>query len=126
MDLKDFVRDTILQITEGVKEAQKACIEHGALVNPMLSPKVCNEPIYRHDDKDYPATQIIFNVGLTESGDSSSKTGIGVFLGKVSVGRENEKGNMMQTVTNISFSVNIVLPFIERKGKHVPVNQILG
>lgn len=126
MDLKDFVRDTLTQIAEGVKEAQDACISHGALINPMLSPKVCNEPVYRHDDKDYPATQVTFNIGLMESTDNSNKAGIGVFLGKVSLGKENEKGNMTQTATNISFSVNVVLPFIERKGKHIPVNQILG
>lgn len=126
MDLKDFVKETLIEISQGVKEAQSVCLDYGALINPMLSPLVCNEPVYCHDDKDYPATSVTFNVALSESGNSGSKTGIGVFLGKISVGKENEKGITMQTATNISFSVNIVLPYIERTGKHIPLNRILG
>lgn len=119
MELKEFVKETLIQITEGVKEAQQACLEHGGLINPMLSVKTCNEVIYKHDDKDYPATSINFKVGLIESDTKDNRKGIGVFLGKMSIGAENSKGSEVQSITNIEFSVVAVLPYIDRQGKHV-------
>jgi hypothetical protein len=37
MDLRDFIAETIVQIVEGVKDAQLRAREHGARVNPHLS-----------------------------------------------------------------------------------------
>lgn len=34
MELQEFVKETLLQITIGVKEAQEAVKEYGAVVNP--------------------------------------------------------------------------------------------
>ena len=34
MDLKDFVKETLVQITEGVKEAQEECKKSGCRINP--------------------------------------------------------------------------------------------
>lgn len=126
MELKDFVRETLVQITEGVKEAQDLCKEKGGLVNPMLQVRTCNNVKYRHDDSDYPATEVRFNVGLTEISTDGNKSGIGVFLGKISLGKEREKGNEMQSVTSIDFSVTVVFPYIDRQGKHVPIGDLFS
>lgn len=34
MELKDFVRDTLLDIVQGVKEAQALCGTEGAIISP--------------------------------------------------------------------------------------------
>lgn len=34
MELKDFVKETLLQITQGIKEAQEATEEYGSVINP--------------------------------------------------------------------------------------------
>ena len=34
MELKDFVRDTLLDIVQGVKEAQDVCSAEGAIISP--------------------------------------------------------------------------------------------
>lgn len=124
MDLKDFVKETLVQITEGVKEAQDECKKHGGLVNPMLSVKTCNSNTYRHADKDYPATDVLFKVGLTESNNKGDKTGIGVFLGKVSLGKEGSKEHETQSVTSVEFSVTVVFPYISRDGKRVTMTGV--
>lgn len=126
MDLKEFVSETITQICEGVKDAQDRCEKLGALVNPMLDVKVCNNETYTHDGKDYPATGVKFNVGLTESTANGGKTGIGVFLGKVSLGRESSKDTTSQSVTSVEFTITIVPPYINRQGKHVPLSSIIA
>lgn len=124
MDLKEFVKETLVQITQGVKEAQVECKEIGGLVNPMLSVKTCNDEVYKHDGKDYPATKVSFNVALTEANNKGDKTGIGVFLGKVSLGKEANKESEKQTVTSVEFSVTVVFPYISRDGKHVPISSL--
>ena len=109
MDLKDFVKETLVQITEGIKEAQDECKKSGGLVNPMLSVRTCNDEKYHHADSDYPATMVNFKVGLTESNNKGDKTGIGVFLGKVSLGKEGSKEHETQSVTGVEFSGSVSL-----------------
>jgi hypothetical protein len=126
MELKEFIKETLIQISEGVKEAQTECIKHGGLINPMLEVKVCNGDKYRHAGSDYPATRVNFKVGLTESDTRGGKKGIGVFLGKITAGAEKTNETEVQSVTSVDFSVTAVLPYIERTGKHVPLNSTLG
>ena len=121
MELKEFVKETLVQITIGVKDAQDECIKLGGLINPMLQVATCNDVKYRHDDSDYPATKVCFKVGLTESDTKGGKTGIGVFLGKISLGKETNKETETQTLTSVEFSVTVVFPYIDREGKHFPV-----
>jgi hypothetical protein len=122
MELKDFVKDTLIQIMEGVKEAQVECKELGGLVNPMLEPPISNAARYKVNDKYYPACKVSFKVGLSELDATGGKNGIGVFLSKISMGAERTKGSESQSVTNIEFDVTVVFPYITREGKHVPLD----
>ncbi|EGK03400.1 hypothetical protein [Dysgonomonas mossii] len=124
MELKEFVKETLIQITEGVMEAQEECFKSGGLINPMLAVKTSNEEVYKHHDSDYPATKITFKVGLTESDTKDNKKGIGVFLGKMSLGAESSKGSEIQSVTSIEFSVVAVLPYVDREGGHIPISAL--
>lgn len=126
MDLKEFISETLTQICEGVKDAQERCENIGGLINPMLAVKVCNSETYRHDGKDYPSTGVKFNVGLTESSSNGGKTGIGVFLGKMSLGHESSKDSQSQSVTSVEFTITIVPPYINRNGKHIPLSSLVG
>jgi len=124
MELKEFVKETLVQIAEGVKDAQEDCKKIGGLVNPMLKVQVCNAETYNHDDSDYPATRVNFKVGLTESNTKGDKTGIGVFLSKISLGKEMNKEVEMQSITSVEFSVTVVFPYIDRNGKHFPLSSL--
>lgn len=122
MELKEFVKNTLCQITEGVKDAQDECLKMGGLVNPMLETPLSNSEKFEIKGKYYPATRVNFNIGLAESESKSGKAGIGVFLPKIMLGAEGEIGKGNQSVTNIEFGITVVFPFIERKGKHVPLS----
>lgn len=37
MELKEFIKETLIQITEAVVEAEEVCSKNGANVNPLLS-----------------------------------------------------------------------------------------
>ena len=124
MDLKNFVKETLIQITEGVKEAQEVCKESGGLVNPMLETPICNAEKYEVKGKYYPASLVSFKVGLTESDTTEGKAGIGVFLSKISIGAEGKKEIETQSVTSVEFNVTVVFPYISREGKHIPLSSL--
>lgn len=123
MELKDFVKETLLQLTEGVKEAQAECIKHGGLINPMLEVPLSNTGLkVQIKDKYYPVTKVEFKVGLSEIAETENKKGIGVFLSSISFGAEQTKDKSLQSITSIEFSVPVVLPFVGRDGKYVDIS----
>jgi hypothetical protein len=126
MELKEFVKDTLIQIIEGVKEAQNECFKSGGLINPMFETPVSNDEEFKIKGKYYPASKVNFTVGLTESDAGGGKRGIGVFLGKLSIGIENTKEVEAQSVTRVEFGVTVVFPYIDRAGKHIPLSRLLG
>ncbi len=103
MELKAFVTQTIADIVGGVKEAQEACEETGAVVNPQKVSNTRREPI--------PVSEIRFRVGLSESDASGTQGGIGVFLTAVSVGMRDEAKSVAESVTSIEFTVPVILPY---------------
>jgi hypothetical protein len=126
MELKEFVKETLVQITEGVKEAQDECKKAGGLINPMLRIPVSNAEKFEIDGQYYPASKVSFRVGLSESDTAGGKNGIGVFLGKFSMGIEKVKETEIQSITSVEFDVTVVFPYITREGKHFPLSQLNG
>jgi hypothetical protein len=124
MELKEFVEETLVQITEGVKKAQEECKKHGGLINPMIEVPVSNAERFEIAGKYYPASKVAFRVGLSESDTAGGKRGIGVFLGKFSIGAEKAKETEIQSITSIEFDVTVVFPYITRDGKHFPISQL--
>lgn len=109
MELNEFIKETLLQITQGVKEAQEAVQDHNGIVNPaevngstMLSTHV--------EDKKRLVQVVDFEVGLTATDETNSKKGIGVALGAIKGDAGNNKGSKNTTATKIKFSIPIVLP----------------
>lgn len=125
MELREFVKETLIQVTSGVKEAQEECLKHGGLVNPMLENPLSNDVVFKVADKYYPATMVKYRIGLSETIGNESARGIGVSLSIVSVGVRDKKETENQSTTSMEFSVNVVFPYIDRKGNHVPIDRIL-
>ena len=95
MELQEFVKETLLQITKGVKEAQEEARSYGGVVNPRLVQD---------------ATNVEFEVGLTESSEDKTKKGIGVLLGGLKGGIDGSDSRTTSSVTKIRFTVPLVLP----------------
>lgn len=108
MELKEFVRETIEQIVEGVTAAQSKIEEKGAVINPseMEFFKDGNWSNYSHAMPQ----EVEFDVGLTSTDTKGSNEGIGVFLGSISLGKKNNVGIENVAVTKVKFSVPLVLP----------------
>ncbi|MEG1007965.1 MAG: hypothetical protein RSO15_17055 [Bacteroides sp.] len=86
MELKDFVKETLLQIAQGVREAQDAVKEYDATVNPMQYQKTGDITNAKINNQFYPVQDIDFEVALTSSNEEGVKAGIGVLLGSLNLG----------------------------------------
>lgn len=115
MELKEFIKETITQIVEGVVEAQTTISKHGAEINPKkVQFKEAGQYNYYNSGK---PQMVDFDVGLTTMNKAGSAEGIGVFLGSISLGKKNNEGVEHTAVTKIRFSLPVVLPSGE--GEHL-------
>ena len=104
MELKEFVSKTIIEIFEGVKDAQEKSKGLNARVNPFEDIDSSNG-IYTGK-----RNEIHFEVLLSELSNNESKGGIGVFLGNFGIGANEKTGNENTLNTKIKFSVEVVYP----------------
>ncbi len=107
MELKEFIRESLVQITEGVIEAEEICSKKGANINPLLSEnKEMAMTPYNNS-----VSMVKYHIGLCDSTDSSDKRGIGVFLANIGVGYSGDEVKKFESVTSIDFSIPIKLPY---------------
>jgi hypothetical protein len=112
MNLKQFVKEALIELVEGVTEAQSS-VGHDA-VNPMP----------RHDTKvnnlqsqGYtPAAgggliqQVEFDVALTTSKATETKGGIGLFVAGIGLGSQGQSDSANTSISRIKFKVPVRLP----------------
>lgn len=124
MELKEYVCQTIVQICQGVKEAQKECAEMGAIVNPAVTIGTNGEFCI---PKKTSVVNIVRRVQMIDIDatltDSSSDTGgghlgIGVNFAGIRIGGEQTSGN--SSTNHVHFSVPVALPSVEVEDKSMP------
>lgn len=115
MELKEFVKDTILQICNGVKEAQDAGKEIGAVINPPM--RSAEQGIVHEKGDRYIAlrlkTDIHFKAVLQQAKGDNGRQGIGVMLGNVVLGASKDERQDLSSLTSVDFSVPVALPLQE-------------
>lgn len=110
MELKEFIKSTIRDITESVSELQNEDTT-GAKINPRGVSGV--DKIFINTAAGGTHVSLInieFNVSLTEGEKTDIKSGIGVFFGGVGVGLNAKNGNDSTSYTSIKFSIPLMLP----------------
>ncbi len=120
MELKDFVSQTLIQITQGVADAQAALAPMGAKVNPKLSnllpkgEKSYGAFAWADGEGANPVLLVKFDVAVTTTKETKTKGGIGVVAGIVSLGSTGatDKGNT--DASRITFEVPLMLPLHQR------------
>lgn len=103
MELKDFVAETLSQIVEGVRIAQKR--EDGANVNAAMAGAEFGGHLVNVGTYGV-ATRVDFDVSVT----AETKGGAGAKLSVFGVGVEGGAGHTAGSANRISFSVPVRLP----------------
>lgn len=111
MELKEFIKTAISDITGAVSELQNE-LGNGAIVSPSLPNPIANRTVIdpENDRINRPISKIDFDVAITV-GDTSAtgagvKAGIQIFSAKI--GGENT--THAENVSRITFSIPVVLP----------------
>lgn len=104
MELKEFIKTVLKDITEAVSESQKEI--SGTIIAPKV--KDSNTSLTGvNTPTNIKVTNINFRVGLIVDNQIGGKAGIGVFLDKISIGAEKSKSQDLSSVTWVEFSVPV-------------------
>ena len=117
MNLQQFVKETVVQIVNGMVEADAAVADSGAAVNPK--DVACNDSA--HGPYGYYASDsngsyrravqsIKFDVVVTTNEGSETKGGIGIQVGVIGLGSAGKSDKGSGSESRIQFSVPLLIP----------------
>lgn len=113
MELKEFIKTAITDITNAISELQ-AELQNDAIVNPTLPQSIALKTL-TIDDEVRPIEQLAFDVAViaTEASEleGEAKAGISIFGAKIGT----ETNASTQNVSRLSFSIPIVFPTMHVK-----------
>ncbi|SRX75642.1 hypothetical protein [Aequorivita antarctica] len=111
MDLKDFIKQTLIQITDGVKDAQEYIKDSGAYINPEgfhdgENLKSGYRGEYRHVQK------VKLSVAVNVVENSELKGGVGI-ISVFSAGVSSKVSDVNTIKNRIEFEIPISLPVMD-------------
>ena len=119
MELKDFVKATLIQIADGIKEAQTE-VDSDMLINPNgVASNNSGDKFLRTGGSRF-VQEIEINVGITEIEKEGEKAGIGIVTGFISGGAQGTSDNTNQVVSSVRFKIPVALPSSETPKGHSP------
>jgi hypothetical protein len=111
MKLEDFISESLTQIINGVKKAQKHAEQNNSVINGygLRKSKSIGDSYY-DDDTNSPIQVIDFDIAVTvkEQGKTSGKAG--VFVTVFGAGIEGSEENENLISNRLKFSIPILLP----------------
>lgn len=120
MDLRNFIKETLVQIAQGIDDASKALEDTTAIVNPKSvvgSHGTNDAKVYGYlaEDKSYrKAVQAInFDVAISVAQGTETKGGVGLVVGPVVLGSQGKSDAANTSQSRIQFTIPMVLPMKE-------------
>lgn len=123
MDLKEFVKESIVQIAQGIDEANKELEESSAMVNPIhVVANTDSAQAYARTRKPSdinPDARIVekveFDVAVVAETGEGGKVGAKLSIASIGIGGEGEKKSMNKSESRIKFTVPMVYPGFENR-----------
>lgn len=110
MNLQDFIRETLIQIINGVKDAQEIIGESGAAINPIGLSRMRDQLGGRGYHSGAVTEAVEFDVAVTVTEGESTKKGAGAFISVVALGAQKQTEAHSSSVSRVKFSVPALLP----------------
>lgn len=111
MELKEFIKTAITDITEAVSELQNE-LDNGAIVSPSLPNPISNGTIKDPDNNkvNRRISQIDFDVAITVGDTATKEDGgkLGIQILSAKIGGESQTHT--ENMSRLSFSIHVVLP----------------
>ena len=114
LNLQEFIAEALVQIAQGVKDAQEKMGESGAMINPKeyaVQPSGQLQWFKGGFSSEQPhiGQNIEFDVAVEAVDKGTLKGGIGV-AGVINIGYKAEKDKENSTISRIKFSIPMFLP----------------
>jgi hypothetical protein len=118
MDLKDFVKESLVQISQGISEANIALEGTGAVINPQnIRINSENSQAYGRTDfsaKEDPRSRVVekvdFDVSVVVEQGEQTKAGIKLSVASIGLGAGGQSSSADRSESRIKFSVPVVFP----------------
>ena len=110
MNLQEFIREMLVQIINGVKDAQEIIGESGAVINPIGLYRVHDQLAGRGFHSGAVTETVEFDVAVTVIEAEGVKKGVGAFVSVVGIGAQKQTETQNSSVSRIKFSVPALLP----------------
>lgn len=110
MELKEFIKETLEQITEAVKSAKKTnanIAPEGVSLNPLSGLPVINK--FNKKNQNTYVSIVDFDISLAFEESKGNKRGISVMLANVGIGASKSDISKDQIVNRIKFSIPVLL-----------------
>jgi hypothetical protein len=111
MELRDFVKEALVQIIEGVRDAQDVIKKPGGKINPIQ--QYFGEEKHSNTIRDE-GGQVIhmveFDVAITVKEDAAAKGGVGLVVGPIAIGTRADASEQNTSTNRIKFPVPITYP----------------
>lgn len=114
MELKDYIAETLIQITNGILEAQKRLQDVDVIVNP--SQTFGNKGDYWIGKKDLKGAvarrvqEVEIKVGVISTEEAANEGGAKVHLGVLNVGVGAEEKGVERNENYVKFSIPVCFP----------------
>ncbi len=124
MELKDFIKETVKDITDAINEINEELDTHGTVANPRAVQTVrgeSRENIYgymlnegesktKNSRRPRPVHLISFDVAVSSTEKKDGKEGIGVNVAGIRLGKDGTKEEKDSMNSRLKFSIPIALP----------------
>jgi hypothetical protein len=117
MDLRNFIKETLVQIAQGIDDASQALEGSTAIVNPrsVIGAHGTNDAkVYGYVAKDKNMRQAVqsinFDVAISVAKGTETKGGVGLMVGAVALGSQGKSDASNTSQSRIQFTIPMVLP----------------
>lgn len=110
MELKEFITQTLININQGIIDAQEQTKESGIVINPKNIKKRDSNIFEVCNGNSAPIQEIEFNIVVNVTEGKDSKIAVGAFTGMLSGGVSNTNQNNSSTQTTIKFNLPVKFP----------------
>ena len=109
MELKDFIKNVISDISNAVSESQQE-LSNGTIIAP-LNNRVSECVATKHGL--FQVSKIDFEVSVTTENKEGNNKGISIASAFIGGKYNNEEGKLDQNISNIRFSIPIIFPYVD-------------
>lgn len=118
MELKDFIKESLVQIADGINEANKSLEDSNAIVNPKgilaysESRKAYGRIKEDYIDKESLVEIVEFDVAVQAESGTETGGGIKLSIASIGVGTNASSQNSKSTESRIKFQIPMIYPTI--------------